>query len=198
MPSRRPSQSGPSRTSCWPRTSPNCAGTLPRFWTIRWGWGDTFRRDSLLTGFCLTFQGRSALHLAASVGRYAIAEWLINHGASITLKDRESGHTALHRAMYYGCVGVAVVLLKHGAVIDVPDEDFVNPLQLCSNVHKDRDKWVARISCWVVSYLFVVGTNFIWLGNKLLISVDSTANQKCSFWIVTKDGHLISSGKKPA
>lgn len=78
--------------------------------------------------------------MAASVGRYAIAEWLINHGASITLKDRESGHTALHRAMYYGCVGVAVVLLKHGAVIDVPDEDFVNPLQLCSNVHKDRDK----------------------------------------------------------
>lgn len=42
--------------------------------------------------------------------------------------------------MYYGCVGVAVVLLKHGAVIDVPDEDFVNPLQLCSNVRKDRDK----------------------------------------------------------
>ncbi|XP_029709286.1 inhibitor of Bruton tyrosine kinase [Aedes albopictus] len=89
-------------------------------------------------------QGRSALHLAASVGRYAIAEWLLNNGASFAIKDGESGHTALHRAMYYGCVGVAVLLLKYGAVIDVPDEDFVNPLQLCSNIPKHKDSGIGN------------------------------------------------------
>uniref|UniRef100_A0A182Y6E7 BTB domain-containing protein n=1 Tax=Anopheles stephensi TaxID=30069 RepID=A0A182Y6E7_ANOST len=78
--------------------------------------------------------GRSALHMAASVGRSAIVEWLINQGASLTQKDLESGHTALHRAMYYGNVGAAVLLVKHGAALDAPDEDFVNPIQLCSNV----------------------------------------------------------------
>lgn len=49
--------------------------------------------------------------------------------------------------MYYGCVGVAVLLLKYGAVIDVPDEDFVNPLQLCSNIPKHKDRWVVLIGC---------------------------------------------------
>uniref|UniRef100_A0A182QEH7 BTB domain-containing protein n=1 Tax=Anopheles farauti TaxID=69004 RepID=A0A182QEH7_9DIPT len=82
--------------------------------------------------------GRSALHMAASVGRSAIVEWLINHGASLSQKDHESGHTALHRAMYYGCVGAAVVLVRHGAALDAPDEDFVNPMQLCSNVSEQR------------------------------------------------------------
>uniref|UniRef100_A0A182PG48 BTB domain-containing protein n=1 Tax=Anopheles epiroticus TaxID=199890 RepID=A0A182PG48_9DIPT len=83
--------------------------------------------------------GRSALHMAASVGRSAIVEWLINQGASVTQRDLESGHTALHRAMYYGNVGAAVVLVKHGAALDAPDEDFVNPIQLCSNVSEQRD-----------------------------------------------------------
>ncbi|XP_050078956.1 inhibitor of Bruton tyrosine kinase [Anopheles maculipalpis] len=82
--------------------------------------------------------GRTALHMAASVGRSAIVEWLINQGASLTQKDLESGHTALHRAMYYGNVGAAVLLVKHGAALDAPDEDFVNPIQLCSNVSEQR------------------------------------------------------------
>uniref|UniRef100_A0A182S7H4 ANK_REP_REGION domain-containing protein n=1 Tax=Anopheles maculatus TaxID=74869 RepID=A0A182S7H4_9DIPT len=78
--------------------------------------------------------GRSALHMAASVGRSAIVEWLVNQGASLTQKDFESGHTALHRAMYYGNIRAAVLLVKHGAALDAPDEDFVNPIQLCNNV----------------------------------------------------------------
>uniref|UniRef100_A0A182RRB7 BTB domain-containing protein n=1 Tax=Anopheles funestus TaxID=62324 RepID=A0A182RRB7_ANOFN len=82
--------------------------------------------------------GRSALHMAASVGRSALVEWLINQGASLTLKDLGSGHTALHRAMSYGCIGSAVVLVKHGAPLDAPDEDFVNPIQLCSNVSEQQ------------------------------------------------------------
>ncbi|XP_053674901.1 inhibitor of Bruton tyrosine kinase [Anopheles nili] len=104
--------------------------------------------DELLAAFiaktCRNFAhilddcGRSALHMAASVGRYAIVEWLINQGASLSLKDHESGHTALHRAMYYGSVGAAVLLVKHGAALDAADDDFVNPVQLCSNVSEQR------------------------------------------------------------
>ena len=63
---------------------------------------------------------------------------IVFQGASITQKDLESGHTPLHRAMYYGNVGAAVALVKHGAALDAPDEDFVNPMQLCSNVSEQR------------------------------------------------------------
>ncbi|XP_052871449.1 inhibitor of Bruton tyrosine kinase-like, partial [Anopheles cruzii] len=77
--------------------------------------------------------GRTALHMAASVGRDVLVEWLINQGANIAQKDTESGHTALHRALYYGSVAAAVRLVKHGAPLDTPDKDFVNPLQLCSS-----------------------------------------------------------------
>ncbi|XP_038109988.1 inhibitor of Bruton tyrosine kinase [Culex quinquefasciatus] len=149
-------------------------------------------------------QGRSALHLAASVGRYAIAEWLINHGASITLKDRESGHTALHRAMYYGCVGVAVVLLKHGAVIDVPDEDFVNPLQLCSNVHKDRDNGIGHeIMVWGKNRNYNLGVgnvegkdtpDFIDFFRKNRISIERMSINAYHSVFLGRDGEVYATG----
>uniref|UniRef100_A0A182NAV7 BTB domain-containing protein n=1 Tax=Anopheles dirus TaxID=7168 RepID=A0A182NAV7_9DIPT len=101
--------------------------------------------------------GRSALHMAASVGRSAIVEWLINQGASLSQQDHESGHTALHRAMYYGCVGAAVVLVRHGAALDAPDEDFVNPMQLCSNVSEQRPTVAGRAA--LGSELLIWGQN---------------------------------------
>ncbi|XP_061517872.1 inhibitor of Bruton tyrosine kinase [Anopheles gambiae] len=103
--------------------------------------------------------GRSALHMAASVGRSAIVEWLINQGASITQKDLESGHTPLHRAMYYGNVGAAVALVKHGAALDAPDEDFVNPMQLCSNVSEQRASKDSGERIAIGSELMIWGQN---------------------------------------
>ncbi|XP_039954070.1 inhibitor of Bruton tyrosine kinase [Bactrocera tryoni] len=80
--------------------------------------------------------GRSAVHLAASVNRYAILEWLLNHGAIINSRDFESGSSALHRAIYYGCIDCAVLLLRYGANPELLDDDTRCALQ---NVCRPRD-----------------------------------------------------------
>ncbi|XP_014103138.2 inhibitor of Bruton tyrosine kinase [Bactrocera oleae] len=80
--------------------------------------------------------GRSAVHLAASVNRYAILEWLLNHGAIINSRDFESGSSALHRAIYYGCIDCAVLLLRYGASPELLDDDTRCALQ---NVCRPRD-----------------------------------------------------------
>ncbi|XP_055593249.1 inhibitor of Bruton tyrosine kinase-like [Uranotaenia lowii] len=170
--------------------------------------------DELLAAFVAKFcrnfaeilddQGRSALHLAASVGRYAVAEWLINHGASIALKDRESGHTPLHRAMYYGCVGVAVMLVKYGAGIDVPDEDFVNPLQLCSNVPKDKTNGKGyEIMVWGKNKNYNLGIgnvegkeapDFIDYFRKNRITIEKMSINTYHSVFLTKDGDVYTTG----
>ncbi|XP_036330764.1 inhibitor of Bruton tyrosine kinase [Rhagoletis pomonella] len=80
--------------------------------------------------------GRSAVHLAASVNRYAILEWLLNQGAIINGRDYESGSSALHRAIYYGCIDCAVLLLGYGASTELLDEDTRCALQ---NICRARD-----------------------------------------------------------
>ncbi|XP_055921882.1 inhibitor of Bruton tyrosine kinase [Eupeodes corollae] len=75
--------------------------------------------------------GRSAVHMAASVDRYVILEWLLNQGAIINSRDAESGSSALHRSIYYGCIDCAVLLLRYGASIELLDEDTRSPLQNC-------------------------------------------------------------------
>ncbi|XP_055548784.1 inhibitor of Bruton tyrosine kinase [Wyeomyia smithii] len=170
--------------------------------------------DELLAAFiaktCRNFaeilddQGRSALHLAASVGRYAIAEWLVKHGASITAKDRESGHTALHRAMYYGCVGVAVLLLKYGASIDCPDEDFVNPLQLCSCISKEKDNGIGHeLMIWGKNKNYNLGIgnvegrdtpDFIDYFRKNRITVEKMSINAYHSVFLTKTGDVYTTG----
>ncbi|GJQ66288.1 hypothetical protein Trydic_g4335 [Trypoxylus dichotomus] len=60
--------------------------------------------------------GRTALHLAASVGRANVVKWLLRRKQiNINAKDFESGYTALHRSIFYGKINAAVTLLKAGA-----------------------------------------------------------------------------------
>ncbi|XP_065367472.1 inhibitor of Bruton tyrosine kinase [Calliphora vicina] len=73
--------------------------------------------------------GRSAVHVAASVDRYDILEWLLNQGSIISGRDFESGSSPLHRAIFYGCIDCAVLLLRYGASLDILDEDTRSPLQ---------------------------------------------------------------------
>ncbi|XP_058820045.1 inhibitor of Bruton tyrosine kinase [Topomyia yanbarensis] len=170
--------------------------------------------DELLAAFvaksCRNFadilddQRRSALHLAASVGRYSIAEWLIKNGANISLKDRESGHTALHRAIYYGCVGVAVLLLKYGANIDSPDEDFVNPLQLCSNIPKHRDNEIGHeLMVWGKNKNYNLGIgniegrdipDFIDYFRKNRIAIQKMSMNSYHSAFLTKSGDIYTTG----
>lgn len=84
-------------------------------------------------------EGRSALHLAVSVGnRYDICAWLLRQGANLNVRDRESGHSPITRAIYYGNVAEAILLQSLGASLS-PDNDFINPLQYCSRVKKPID-----------------------------------------------------------
>lgn len=85
-------------------------------------------------------EGRSALHLAVSVGnRYDLCVWLLRCGANLNLRDKESGHSPFTRAIYYGNVAEAILLQREGASLS-PDNDFINPLQYCSRVKKPIDK----------------------------------------------------------
>lgn len=65
------------------------------------------------------FQGRTALHMAASRGRTDLMNWLVRHSseAFVNARDRESGYTPLHRSIFYGQVNAAVALMKIGEVL---------------------------------------------------------------------------------
>ncbi|XP_077432250.1 inhibitor of Bruton tyrosine kinase isoform X2 [Vanacampus margaritifer] len=80
--------------------------------------------------------GRTALHLAASLGKKALLEWLLeNKNADLTVKDKESGWTALHRSVFYGQIHCLLSLVKHGGVLTTQDKEGLSALDL---VMKDR------------------------------------------------------------
>ena len=60
--------------------------------------------------------GRTALHLAASTGKKALLEWLVeSKNADLLAKDKESGWTPLHRSVFYGQIHCLMALVKVGA-----------------------------------------------------------------------------------
>lgn len=57
--------------------------------------------------------GRTALHLAASLGKKALLEWLLeNKSADLMVKDKESGWNAVHRSAFYGQIHCLISLAK--------------------------------------------------------------------------------------
>lgn len=57
--------------------------------------------------------GRTALHMAASLGKKGVLEWLLEiKGGDLTAKDKESGWTALHRSAFYGHIHCLISLVK--------------------------------------------------------------------------------------
>lgn len=57
--------------------------------------------------------GRTALHMAASLGKKALLEWLLeSKNAELMVKDKESGWTALHRSAFYGQIHCLISLVK--------------------------------------------------------------------------------------
>ncbi|KAI5106425.1 inhibitor of Bruton tyrosine kinase, partial [Silurus meridionalis] len=80
--------------------------------------------------------GRTALHLAASVGKRALLEWLLDsRSADLLLKDKESGWTALHRSAFYGHIHCLMALVKRGGSLSTPDKEGLSVLDLTM---KDR------------------------------------------------------------
>lgn len=92
---------------------------------------------SFIRGTCANFikafdfEGRTALHTAASRGRIALMDWLIRHSsvAFINARDRESGYTPLHRSVFYGQIHAAVALMKIGVNTDIVDKDDYRALE---------------------------------------------------------------------
>lgn len=79
---------------------------------------------------------RTALHLAASVGKVELVEWLLNQcHAEVDVRDRESGWTPLHRAIFYGQLHCVRSLLRYGASLSTTDREGFTPLDLAV---KDR------------------------------------------------------------
>ncbi|MFT7800384.1 inhibitor of Bruton tyrosine kinase [Arapaima gigas] len=108
--------------------------------------GSEGRLRAFLSGHChnaATLRdafGRSALHLAASMGQRALLEWLLeNKGADLLLKDKESGWTALHRSAFYGHIHCLLALVKHGGLLTTLDKEGLSVLDI---IMKDRPRHV--------------------------------------------------------
>ncbi|XP_010902790.2 inhibitor of Bruton tyrosine kinase isoform X2 [Esox lucius] len=80
--------------------------------------------------------GRTALHLAASLGKKALLDWLLeSKSADLMVKDKESGWTALHRSVFYGHIHCLMSLVKHGGNLFTQDKEGLSVLDLTM---KDR------------------------------------------------------------
>ena len=73
---------------------------------------------------------RSSLHLAASVGKPLVAEWLLRFkSALVNARDGESGYSPLHRAAFYGQIHMAKLLVSQfNASLTVQDHDGLTAL----------------------------------------------------------------------
>uniref|UniRef100_A0A674NYA6 Inhibitor of Bruton tyrosine kinase n=1 Tax=Takifugu rubripes TaxID=31033 RepID=A0A674NYA6_TAKRU len=84
--------------------------------------------------------GRTALHMAASMGKKALLEWLLEmKNSDLTVKDKESGWTALHRSAFYGQIHCLISLIKHGGLLSTIDKEGLSVLDITM---KDRPSHV--------------------------------------------------------
>ena len=73
--------------------------------------------------------GRNALHVAASLGRVKIIQWLLSaKDANVHVKDSESGYSPLHRAVYFGQLHAARSLLNCHANLFQTDNDYLSSM----------------------------------------------------------------------
>ncbi|XP_061107075.1 inhibitor of Bruton tyrosine kinase [Conger conger] len=103
--------------------------------------------------------GRTTLHLAASLGRRALLEWLLeSRSADLLLKDKESGWTAVHRSAFYGHIHCLVAVVKRGGCLTTLDREGLTALDLTM---KDRPAHVVfRNSDPTEVYTWGNNTNF--------------------------------------
>lgn len=107
-------------------------------------------------GSLVDSSGRYLLHLAASVGRKELAQWLVQKcGANLNAQDRESGYTPLHRSIFYGQLNVAVALAQMGADLHKQDCNYLSPIELAMKDRLPQVKFGTNLPC----ELYVWGTN---------------------------------------
>ncbi|CAN6466761.1 unnamed protein product [Victoria cruziana] len=86
------------------------------------------------------YDGRSALHLAASKGYDDATAFLIQEGVDVNLKDN-FGNTPLLEAIKYGHNRVASLLLENGASLNIDDAGSY----LCQAVAKGNSDFIKRL-----------------------------------------------------
>ncbi|XP_019628197.1 PREDICTED: inhibitor of Bruton tyrosine kinase-like [Branchiostoma belcheri] len=103
--------------------------------------------------------GRTALHVAASCGKWAVVEWLLGlRRVEVGRKDWESGWTALHRAAFYGQVACALPLIRASASLQAQDKEDLTPLDL---IRRDLPDYVEfRTTDPADAYSWGTNTNF--------------------------------------
>jgi len=80
-------------------------------------------------------QSRTPLFLACKYGNLEVADYLIQHGASIEQRD-ETGRTPLYNAIYSGSHEVVALLLKSGAKTDIVDALGNSPVEYAKMAFK--------------------------------------------------------------
>lgn len=84
--------------------------------------------------------GRNLLHVASSLGKRQLVDWLIRFKeAPINGKDGESGYTALHRSLLFGQIHVAELLIELGANMSLVDYEGFTPADIV--VHARPRAW---------------------------------------------------------
>ncbi|XP_022089803.1 inhibitor of Bruton tyrosine kinase-like [Acanthaster planci] len=97
--------------------------------------------------------GRTTLHMAASLGKFEIIDWLVKEKhASLGAEDLESGWTALHRSIFHGQVIAAVYLISHGASTDKHDNEDLTPLEIAMKDHPGYAEYDPRGPSQVYSW----------------------------------------------
>jgi len=101
--------------------------------------------------------GRTALQVAASLGKMKILHWLFSHDVYVNAKDEESGYSALHRTFYYGQLQAARALLHNNASLFQPlDNDNMSPFD---HLIQDRSYLNNKLNVNLPSQVHVWGSN---------------------------------------
>lgn len=154
------------------------------------------------------YLGRTALHMAASCGRYNLARWLLQHaGANVNVRDLESGYTPLHRSIFYGQLHIASLLIQMGASVTAMDFEHLTPLDIAL---KDRLPFVdlslrnpCEVYVWGSNSNYTLGTGnqqnrsmpeLLETFRKQDISIKQVAMHKYHSVFLSHDGSVYSCG----
>ena len=104
-----------------------------------------------------------AIHVAASMGKIKIIDWLLSNQAQINIKDQESGYSPLHRAVFCGQLQAVRLLINRQAnllqldndrltCIDHLIQDRFPPIQIEEPVK------CAEVYVWGTNYNYTLGS----------------------------------------
>ncbi len=77
-------------------------------------------------------KGLAPLNSAASEGHLVVAQFLVDHGADLQVKESGNGWMPIHYAAYYGHKAIVELLLNHKCPVDIRNGESKTALQLAA------------------------------------------------------------------